>query len=60
FMAKVFSVILSAVWGTLEIKFTRDLGGSNSLEGNEWTFGQVISVALLSSSLIPIFELFYK
>ncbi|KAF3802444.1 hypothetical protein GCG54_00003247 [Colletotrichum gloeosporioides] len=27
---------------------------------NDWTFGQIISLALLSSSLFPILELLYK
>lgn len=27
---------------------------------NDWTFGQIISLALLSSSLSPVLELLYK
>lgn len=31
-----------------------------SVNENDWTFGQMISLALLSSSLFPILQLIYK
>ncbi|KAK1848116.1 hypothetical protein CCHR01_09232 [Colletotrichum chrysophilum] len=57
--AEVFTVLLSAIWGTLSINEMKDLGGSDLYEENDWTFGQIIAIALLSSSLLPIFELLY-
>ncbi|OHW93983.1 hypothetical protein CSPAE12_07334 [Colletotrichum incanum] len=38
----------------------KNLVGSHKIGENDWTFGQIIPLALLLSSLLPIFELFYK
>ncbi|KAJ0165912.1 hypothetical protein CTA2_9485 [Colletotrichum tanaceti] len=59
---KVFSVVVSAIWGTLSIKELRALGAPDMREDdeNDWTFGQVMPLALLVSSLLPIFNLFIK
>ncbi|KAK1979301.1 hypothetical protein LZ30DRAFT_597235, partial [Colletotrichum cereale] len=57
---QVFSVVLSAIWGTLSINSLKTLGASDRLEENDWTFGQVMSLALLLSSLLPIFDLLSK
>ncbi|CCF46538.1 hypothetical protein CH063_15254, partial [Colletotrichum higginsianum] len=58
--AEVFSVILSAIWGTLSIIELKNLGASDRSEENDWTFGQVMSLALLLSSFLPIFDLLLK
>lgn len=58
--AEVFSVILSAIWGTMNIVIIKGLADSETLGENDWAFGQVISLALLSSSFLPIAELLFK
>ncbi|KAG7044905.1 hypothetical protein JMJ77_0004364 [Colletotrichum scovillei] len=56
-IAEVFSISISAIWGTLKISSTRDMGNP---EDNDWAFGQVISLVLLSSPLTQLFEVAYK
>ncbi|WQF80709.1 hypothetical protein CDEST_05723 [Colletotrichum destructivum] len=58
--AEVFSVVVSAIWGTLSINELKNLSRSDRVEENDWTFGQVMSLALLLSSLLPIFDLLFK
>ncbi|KAK1955781.1 hypothetical protein LY78DRAFT_593388, partial [Colletotrichum sublineola] len=56
----VYSVVFSAIWGTMSIIMLRNFSTSAKEGENDWTFGQVISLALLASSLLPIFELSFK
>ncbi|EFQ32903.1 uncharacterized protein GLRG_08047 [Colletotrichum graminicola M1.001] len=45
----------------MSINLLKDLRNIDTYEeDDDWTFGQIISVALFSSSLLPIFELAFK
>ncbi|WYZ36429.1 hypothetical protein EsH8_XIV_000029 [Colletotrichum jinshuiense] len=56
-LAEVVGITISALWGTARLSSTRGLGNPGD---NDWTFGQVIPIVLLSSPLVYVFELAYK
>lgn len=59
-LMQVYSLVLAAVWGTLQLHNRKPVSSNTvKLEGeSDWAFGQVVSLAMLLTPLIALSDQF--